>query len=105
MNTDEQDRLLRQLADTFIDVANRHCEGQDKNVVNTAFMYAASRFSAFVAAASAASLDEFKSRQASAIDFFSDEFKTMLTKNLANYEKVFQQQQENKYGHLIKKDQ
>ena len=104
MSNQEQDKLLRQLADTFIDVANRHCENQDKNVVNTAFMYAASRFSAFVAAASAGNLDEFKSRQSSAIDFFTGEFKNMLTKNLGNYEKVFQQQSENKYSHLVKKD-
>lgn len=102
MNNDDQDKLLRQLADTFIDVANKHCESQDRNVVNTAFMYAAARFSAFVAAASAGNLKEFQSRQSSASEFFTDEFKKMLTKNLSSYEKVFQQQDENRYAHLVK---
>lgn len=102
MTPDEQDRLLRQLADTFIDVANRHCEQHDKNLVNTAFMYAASRFSAFVAASSAGSLEQFRSRQQSASEFFSEEFNKMLAKNLESYEKVFQQQDENRYSHLMK---
>ena len=102
MNSDEQDKLLRQLADSFIDVANRYCESQDRNLVNTAFMYAASRFSAFVAAASAGNLEEFKSRQTSAREFFTEEFSKMLAKNLENYQKVFQQQEENRYSHLMK---
>ncbi len=104
MTSDEQDRLLRQLADTFINVANDHAEQHDKNLVNTAFMYAASRFSAFVAASSAGNLEQFKSRQDSAIEFFSDEFKKMLASNLQNYEKVFQQQDDNKYSQFMKKD-
>jgi hypothetical protein len=103
MNTNDQDKLLRQLADSFIDVANRHCEQQDKNVVNTAFLYAASRFSAFVAAASAGDLNEFRSRQTAAGDFFTAEFNSMLNKNLSSYEKVFQQQ-DNKYSHLVNTD-
>ena len=104
MNNDEQDRLLRQLADTFIDIANKHAEQHDKNTVNTAFMYAASRFSAFVAASSARDMEQFKSQQANAREFFTGEFTKMLDSNLKNYEKVFQQQAENKYSQYMKKD-
>jgi hypothetical protein len=104
MTNEEQDKLLRQLADTFINVANEHSERHDKNIVNTAFMYAASRFSAFVSASSAGSLEQYKSREEAAIDFFSDEFKKMLAINLKNYEKVFQQIEENKYSEFMKKD-
>ena len=104
MNNEEQDQLLRQLADSFINIANEHSEKHDKNIVNTAFMYAASRFSAFVAASSAGNLEKFKSQRENAIEFFTAEFSKMLTSNLGNYEKVFQQQDENRYSQFVRKD-
>ena len=104
MANQDQDQLLRQLADTFINLANDHAEIQDKNIVNTAFMYAASRYCAYVAASSARNLEDFQGRQAQGIDFFSGEFKTMLDSNMANYEKVFQSAQPLRYEEFMKKD-
>ena len=110
MNKEEQDRLLRQLADTFIDVANKHIEQHDKNVVNTGFMYAAARFSAFIAASSANNVEQFQGQQEEAVEFFTNEFRKMLASNLKGYEKAFQQQAQqaeeqpvNRYDHLVKK--
>jgi len=104
MSSQDQDQLLRQLADTFINIANDHAETHDKNIVNTAFMYAASRFSAYVAASSARNLEDFIGKQSQGIDFFSNEFKNMLENNMKNYEKVFQPTEELRYAEFMKKD-
>ena len=99
----DQDKLLRELADSFINLANEHAEIQDKNVVNTALMYAASRFSAYVAAASSRNLEDFVSRQSQGIEFFSSEFTRMLESNMKNYEKVFQPSEQLRYEEFMKK--
>ncbi len=100
----DQEQLLRKLADSFINIANNHAEIHDKNIVNTAFMYAASRYSAYVAASSARNLEDFVGRQSQGIEFFSSEFKKMLESNMHNYEKVFQPTEELRYAEFMKKD-
>lgn len=104
MSDQDQDKLLRELADTFINLANSHAEIQDKNIVNTAFMYAASRFSAYVAASSARNLEDFTGRQSQGIEFFTNEFKRMLESNMTNYEKVFQPTEQLPYEEFMKKN-
>lgn len=104
MSNQDQDLLLRQLADSFITIANDHAENHDKNIVNTAFMYAASRFSAYVAASSARNLEDFIGKQQQGIDFFTGEFNNMLESNMKNYEKIFQPTEELKYAEFMKKD-
>ena len=104
MSDQDQDKLLRQLADSFITLANDQIEVHDKNFVNTAFMYAASRFCAYVAASSARNLEDFVGRQSQGIEFFSDEFKRMLDSNMKNYEKIFQPTETLKYAEFMKKE-
>jgi len=104
MSNTDQDQLLRKLADTFINVANEHAETQDKNIVNTAFMYAASRFSAYVAASSARNLEDFQGKQKQGINFFTGEFQRMLESNMKNYEKVFNSNETLRYEEFMKKD-
>ena len=104
MSEQDQDKLLRDLADTFITLANEHSEIQDKNIVNTAFMYAASRYCAYVAASSSRNLEDFVGRQTQGIDFFTKEFSRMLENNMKNYEKVFQQSEVLKYEEFMKKE-
>jgi len=104
MSNQDQDLLLRQLADSFITIANDHAENHDKNIVNTAFMYAASRFSAYVAASSARNVEDFIGKQKQGIDFFTGEFQNMLESNMKNYEKIFQPTEELKYAEFMKKD-
>lgn len=103
MADQDQDKLLRELADSFITLANDHAEIQDKNVVNTALMYAASRFSAYVAASSSRNLEDFVNRQPQGIEFFSGEFTRMLESNMKNYEKVFQPGEQLRYEEFMKK--
>ena len=104
MSKQDQDQLLRKLADTFINIANEQAETQDKNIVNTSFMYAASRFCAYVAASSARNVDDFKGKQKQGIDFFTAEFQRMLESNMKNYEKVFQSTETLRYEEFMKKD-
>lgn len=103
MSDKDQDKLLRELADSFITLANEHAEIQDKNVVNTALLYAASRFSAYVAASSSRNLEDFVTRQPQGIEFFSNEFIRMLESNMKNYEKVFQSTEQLRYADFMKK--
>ena len=104
MSKSDQDQILRKHADTFINVANEHAETQDKNLTNTAFMYAASRFCAYVAASSARNLEDFQGKQKQGIDFFSGEFTRMLESNMKNYEKVFQSTEALRYEEFMKKE-
>ncbi len=102
-NTD-QDQLLRKLADSFINIANEHAETQDKNITNTAFMYAASRFCAYVAASSARNLEDFQNKQKQGIEFFTGEFQRMLESNMKNYETVFGTGETLRYEEFMKKE-
>ena len=104
MSDPDQDVLLRKLADSFINIANEHAETQDKNITNTAFMYAASRFCAYVAASSARNLQDFQGKQKQGIEFFSAEFQRMLETNMKNYEKVFLSTETLRYEEFMKKD-
>ena len=103
MNNKDQDILLRKLADSFITIANEHAEIQDKNIVNTSFIYAASRFSAYVAASSARNLEDFKGKQEQGVEFFTNEFNRMLKSNMQNYEKNFQSSDSLRYEEFMKK--
>ena len=89
MNDDERNQLFRQIADSFIDVANKHTEDTDSGIVNSAFLYGASRFSAFVVASNAKSLEGYEADRDTAIEYFTSEFKRMLEENLNNYKSVF----------------
>ena len=104
MSDPDQDVLLRKLADSFINIANEHAETQDKNITNTAFMYAASRFCAYVAASSARNLEDFQGKQKQGVEFFSAEFQRMLDSNMKNYEKVFQSTETLRYEEFMKKE-
>lgn len=104
MSNNDQDQLLRKLADSFINIANEHAETHDKNVVNSAFMYAASRFCSYVAASSSRNLQDFQGRKKQGIDFFNAEFSGMLESNMNNYEKVFQSEETLRYEEFMKKD-
>jgi len=104
MSNQDQDKLLREVADSFINVANEHADIQEKNIVNTAFLYAASRFSAYVAAPSARNQEDFQGKRQQGIELFTSEFKRMLESNITNYEKVFQTSEQLRYEEFMKKE-
>jgi len=103
MSKTDQDQRLRKLADSFINIANEHIETQDKTITNTAFMYAASRFCAYIAASNARNLEDYQNKQKQGIEFFTNEFKHMLEGNMKSYEKVFNADETLRYEEFMKK--
>ena len=90
MTTDTTpDEQFRELADSFIRLANQHCDSDAQNQspgrVNAALMYASARFSAFLVASSMSTADELRAEQASAVPYFSAEFEKMLKEHLTDH--------------------
>ncbi len=81
----EADLKFRKMADRFIDTANRQLSDTAPATVSSAFLYGASRFSAFVAAHKAGSLARFDELHDEAVEYYTEEFKKMLIENLAHH--------------------
>lgn len=76
---------FRKMADRFIDNANRQLSDTEPATVNSAFLYGASRFSAFVTAQKAGSLERFDEIHDEAVNYYTEEFKKMIIENLQHY--------------------
>lgn len=81
----DADLHFRKMADRFIDSANRQLNDTDAATVNSAFLYGASRFSAFVTVQKAGSIERFDEIHDEAVNYYTDEFKKMLVQNLGHY--------------------
>lgn len=91
MNDEQRDKTYREIADNFIDLANvKNDETEDLNLVSSAFLYGASRYSAFVVAAGSNELANYQSQRERAVEFFTSEFKRMLEENLEDYVRAFE---------------
>jgi len=100
MDQEQSNKAFRELADSFIELANQHCDNIESNRVGSALLYATARFSAFVVASHASDKGHYESEIENALDFFSTEFRRMLGENLEQYKSVFKEAP--KYQHLIK---
>lgn len=88
--TDEEiNAEFRRLADTFIDLANRHAVSVARENVGMSLLYAAARFAAFVVSTHARSVDRYDADRERAVEFFSGEYQRMLKENLDDYRRVF----------------
>lgn len=81
----DDNRRFRQMADQFIDTANRQLDKADPSTVNSAFLYGASRFSAFVTTQKAGSLEQFDEMHEEAVSYYTEEFRNMLLENLDHH--------------------
>lgn len=91
MTEEERNHLYRQMADSFIGIANHHAEQQNnKYMVGSAFLYGAARFSAFVTAVQAKELGKYDAEREEVVEYFISEFRRMLDENLDDYRRVFQ---------------
>jgi hypothetical protein len=83
------DEQFRELADSFIRLANQQCDSQLSNLspgrVNAALMYASARFSAFLVASSMASAAELEAEKPNALPYFCAEFEKMLQEHLTDH--------------------
>jgi len=105
MQQDKSDKKFFEMADSFIDVANNHCDKQQSSEVGSALLYATARFSSFVVASHSQDLESYEAELDHAMEFFSKEFKRMLKENLEEYKTTFKAQEETpKYEHLKKSD-
>ncbi len=102
---DEQgNKEFYKTADSFIDVANSHCETQENTRVGSALLFATARFSSFVVASQSKDKESYEAEIDNALEFFTSEFKRMLAQNLEDYKSAFKAQEEPpKYEHLVKK--
>lgn len=94
-------KLFKKVADTYIDVANQHLDKHGSDLVGSAFVYGAARFSAFMVASGSRDVEVYRSNRENAIEHFTAQFKRMLEENLSNYESAFKE--EKKYKQYMKK--
>ena len=106
MSQDQRNLEFRQMADSFIDVANKQSDKVDSAQVGSSMIYASARFSSFVVASHSNDLNHFESEIDNAVEFFTSEFKRMLIDNMQEYKSVFtaEPEEESRYKHLMKKD-
>lgn len=104
MNMEDRNTEFRKIADSFIDAANKHCDKIDNTRVASAQLFATARFSAYVVASRSQTLQDYEAQIDDAVEFFSNEFKRMLTENMEEYKAVFVKRKQDapRYEHLKK---
>ena len=83
------DNEFWELADAFVDLANRNCDETPRGKVSAAMLYAAARFNAFVVASSAKSREELSAQNEEAVAYFLLQYEKVLRENLGDYEANF----------------
>jgi len=101
MSEEDKNKQFRQLADTFIDVANKHIDESDSSFVSSSMLYGTARFCSFVVASGCDNAEQLDANREGAIEFFTKEFERMLSENLDEYKKAYQEPL--RYEHLVKK--
>jgi len=102
MSTEKDNKRFYKMADSFIDLANSHCDKTERSEVGSSMLFASARFSAFVVASFAKDKAAYEVEVDNAVNHFSTEFKRMLTENLEQYKTAFDEQP--RYEHLINKE-
>jgi Protein of unknown function (DUF3144) len=89
------DKEFWELADSFINLANKHLATVPRSKVSATFLYAVARFNAFVVTANTETRTELEADKERAIAYFAEQYEKMLRENiddhLANYEKYNQE--------------
>lgn len=101
MSEEDIDKEFRRMVDSFINLANEHGEKGVRENVSMALLYAASRYNAFIVSSHATSVEDYDASREKAYEFFLDQYKKMLTENLDDYRKIYDE--DFKYSHLVKK--
>lgn len=91
MKDNEFDKEFWDRANQFINLANEQSQEVSPGEVSSSLLFAAARFNAFVAAATARNIDELKENKEEAIRYFSNQYYEMFVENIEdwieNYEK------------------
>lgn len=100
MSDEDLDKEFRMMADSFIDLANKHADSAEREIVSMALLYAAARFNSFVVASHAQDLKKYDADREKAFEFFLSKYKEMLNENLDDYRRLYDESL--KYEHLRK---
>jgi len=91
LKDNELDEHFWHRADKFINLANEQSQEVTPGEVSSSLLYAAARYNAFIAAATAQNIDELKKNKEEAIRYFSNQYYEMFVENIEdwieNYEK------------------
>lgn len=101
MSDEDLDKEFRRIADSFIDLANRHVNSGNREIVSMALLYAAARFNSFVVAAHAPDVKKYDADRAKASEFFLGKYREMLDENLDDYRRQYDA--DLKYADFMKK--
>ena len=91
MSDNGPDQQFLELADSFIALANSHCDTVSPSRVSATLLFAAARFNAFVIASTVDSKDELTTDSEPALKYFLSQYEKMLGENLADYVENFDQ--------------
>lgn len=83
-------------ADAHIHLANAQCDTVEAGKVSASLLYAASRFNAFIVASNASSPESLSQSRSEALDYFTEQFRSMLAENLDDHIKNFTKYHEHK---------
>ncbi|MCG6904518.1 MAG: DUF3144 domain-containing protein [Rhodobacter sp.] len=83
--SNETDPAFFKRADAMISLANDQLEDADIGAVSASFLYAAARFNAFVSAANCETAQEMAASKSEMVDYFLDQYRTMITEHLEDY--------------------
>ncbi len=78
-------------ADEYIRVANQQLSNATRGEVSASMRYSQARFDAWVSAAGWNNAKEMEDAKAETIEYFVERYKTMLSENLDDYIKNFDQ--------------
>ena len=76
-------------ADAHIHLANGQCDSADAGKVSASLLYAASRFNAFIVASNATSAESLSQSRGQTLEYFTQQFRSMLEENLDDHIKNF----------------
>ena len=90
MKEKEFDKQFWQRADQFINLANQQSQEVSPGEVSASMLFAAARYNAFIAAATAKNIDELKKNKEEAIRYFANQYYEMFTENIEDWIENYQ---------------
>lgn len=81
----KMDKNFFKRTDAFIKVANELTTEHETGKVSASMLYAAARFNAFIVASSAGSKEEADRNKVEAIEYFTEQYRSMLLANMNDY--------------------
>jgi uncharacterized protein YeeX (DUF496 family) len=81
----KMDKDFFKRTDAFIKVANELTGDHDLGKVSASMLYAAARFNAFIVASSAGDKTEAEKNKEDAINYFTEQYRSMLLANMNDY--------------------